>query len=603
MNKIISKLPALLLTFVVGVMASSSVFSQATIVIENVDAADTGFNDPTPATPVGGNSGTTVGQQRLNAFQHAANIWGATLPGGPPITVRASWEDLPCEANSATLGSAGSIGLVRNFANAPLANTWFGSALANTLAGYDIDPANPEIRARFNKKIGTAGCLENSLWYYGFTNVAGAGRVNLVAVLLHEFAHGLGFQTFTNSSDGTQPGGFPSTYDRFLFDNTANKNWTQMTDAERMASAINTGNLVWTGPQTHSDATLLTQGKDPQGRPRIYAPDPVRLGSSVSHWDVIASPNQLMEPNISISQPHSVTTPEDLTSSLLRDIGWCGLNCPPPPPPPSPTPTPAAPGNDNFADAQVLTGCSFAVYGTHNNGATKEIGEPTHFAGSPGSARSVWYRFRPTVSQTLTINTHGSDFDTILAVYTGNTLETLSLVANNDDAAASTTSSYVDFNVTAGVDYRIAVDGFNNFASGGDSGTISMYVNLSFCSATAPTLLTEEGTNNALVMDSVTRVRGPFSILSQHNFSSDHRTRVLVFLKTHYSGFPLGAFLVQVQDATLQTYSLPVEDLQAGQWGTYLVVRLTDQVPAGTLDLSVTFFGAQSNKAKITIVK
>ena len=121
MNKIISRLPALFLTLVVGVMASSTAFGQATIVIENFDAAGTGFNDSTPATPVGGNSGTTIGQQRLNAFQHAANIWGATLPGGPTITVRASWEDLPCEANSATLGSAGSIGLVRNFANAPVA--------------------------------------------------------------------------------------------------------------------------------------------------------------------------------------------------------------------------------------------------------------------------------------------------------------------------------------------------------------------------------------------------------------------------------------------------------------------------------------------------
>ncbi|HYJ89425.1 MAG TPA: hypothetical protein VEW46_25410 [Pyrinomonadaceae bacterium] len=602
MNKIISKLPAVLLTLVVGVMASSTAFGQATIVIENVDPAGTGFNDNTPATPGGGNSGTTVGQQRLNAFQHAANIWGATLPGGPTITVRASWEDQPCEANAGTLGSAGSMGLVRNFPNAPVANTWFGSALANTLAGVDLDPANPEIRARFNKKIGTAGCLENSQWYYGFTSVAGAGRINLVTVLLHEFAHGLGFQTFTSSSDGTQPGGFPSTYDRFLFDNTANKNWTGMTDAERMASAINTGNLVWTGPQAHSDATLLTQGKDPQGRPRLYAPNPVRVGSSVSHWDIVASPNQLMEPNISISQPHSVTTPEDLTWSLLRDIGWCGLNCPPPPPPPSPTPTPAPPTNDNFADAQVITGCWFTVYGT-NNGATKESGEPLHFAGSPGSGRSVWYKFRPTVTANLNINTHDSTFDTILAVYTGNTLDTLSLVASNDDVSASHTSSHVSFDVTAGVDYRIAVDGFNNFASGGDTGNISLTIGLSNCSVTGPTLLTDEGTNNALVMDSVTRVRGPFSLLSQHNLSPDHRTRVLVFLKTHYNGFPPGAFSVQVQDATLQTYSLPVEDLQSGQWGTSLVVRLTDELPAGTLDLSVTFGGAPSNKAKITIVK
>ena len=48
----------------------------ATFTIVNLDSAGEGFNELTSAAPVGGNSGTTLGQQRLNAFQHAANIWG-----------------------------------------------------------------------------------------------------------------------------------------------------------------------------------------------------------------------------------------------------------------------------------------------------------------------------------------------------------------------------------------------------------------------------------------------------------------------------------------------------------------------------------------------
>ena len=49
------------------------------IVIVNGNAPGVGFNDPTPVAPVGGNPGTTVGDQRLRAFQFAADRWGATL--------------------------------------------------------------------------------------------------------------------------------------------------------------------------------------------------------------------------------------------------------------------------------------------------------------------------------------------------------------------------------------------------------------------------------------------------------------------------------------------------------------------------------------------
>src|SRR5687767_15122322 len=107
MNHLYSRIPALMLTLIVGLMATSTAFATATIVIQNNDSPNVGFNDPTPATAVGGNSGTTVGQQRLNAFQFAANIWGATLTSGPTITIRASWSALSCSANSGTLGSAG----------------------------------------------------------------------------------------------------------------------------------------------------------------------------------------------------------------------------------------------------------------------------------------------------------------------------------------------------------------------------------------------------------------------------------------------------------------------------------------------------------------
>src|SRR5262245_54743017 len=81
----------------------------ATITILNNDAAGEGFNDPTVAAPVGGNAGTTLGQQRLIAFQNAADIWGAQLNSTVPITILANFDPLPCNETSAVLGSAGTL--------------------------------------------------------------------------------------------------------------------------------------------------------------------------------------------------------------------------------------------------------------------------------------------------------------------------------------------------------------------------------------------------------------------------------------------------------------------------------------------------------------
>ena len=63
-------------------------------------------------------------------------------------------------------------------------------------------------------------------------------------------------------------------------------------------------------------------GEDVNGRGLMNAPNPVQVGSSISHWDPITSPNQLMEPAINSDLTHSVKSPEDLTLALMRDVGW-----------------------------------------------------------------------------------------------------------------------------------------------------------------------------------------------------------------------------------------------------------------------------------------
>jgi hypothetical protein len=63
-------------------------------------------------------------------------------------------------------------------------------------------------------------------------------------------------------------------------------------------------------------------GADAAGRALIFTPNPFQGGSSVSHWDTILTPNQLMEPSINGDLTHSVTLPPDRTFAMLRDIGW-----------------------------------------------------------------------------------------------------------------------------------------------------------------------------------------------------------------------------------------------------------------------------------------
>lgn len=237
----------LLAAAVAGLALASTSQAAVTIVINNLDPAGVGFNDPTPAAPVGGNTGTTVGQQRLIAFTHSANIWGAALTSSVPIVIDASFDALSCTATGAVLGSAGATFVFRDFVGAPLAGTWYSYALANKLFGAEIGTSVGQIRARFNRNLGTPGCLTASPWYYGLDSNEPAGAIDFVAVLQHEMAHGLGFQTFTSGSTGAQFSGFPAVWDHFLFDTVNNVNWVAATPAQRIASAISINRLVWTG--------------------------------------------------------------------------------------------------------------------------------------------------------------------------------------------------------------------------------------------------------------------------------------------------------------------------------------------------------------------
>jgi hypothetical protein len=497
---LISTTPILVAALLLALAPATPAYAAATITIINKNAPGVGFNDPTLVAPVGGNPGTTLGQQRLNVFQAAANVWGATLDSNVPVQIIATFEPLSCNATSATLGSAGTIFIwsdfpgVSPFPGAEFPATWYHQALANKRAGTQVNtslsctntgnacttdadcPAggfcsNADIRARFNSNIGATNCLTGTFWYLGFDNNHG-NNIDLMTVLLHEFAHGLGFSQFASVTNGGEPGNQTDVYARHLLDTTLNRTWDTMTNTERKNSAINTGHVVWngsevisevpgvlaqgnpnlrvnspaaiagnylvgtasfgspvsfpgvtgnvvqaldaanaSGPTTFDACTAITNasavagnialvdrgtcgfivkvkncqdagatavlvadnaagsppaglggtdptitipsvritladgntikaqlgtgvnasllldltlraGADATDHALLYTPNPVVSGSTISHWDTSAFPNQLMEPAINGDLTHNVTTPYDLTLAELRDVGW-----------------------------------------------------------------------------------------------------------------------------------------------------------------------------------------------------------------------------------------------------------------------------------------
>ena len=151
----------------------------------------------------------------------------------------------------------------------------------------------------------------------------------------------------------------------------------------------------------------------------------------------------------------------------------------------------AIPDNDNFATRIALLGTNVTTTGS-NLGATLEPGEldPSFLGG-----RSVWWSWTAPADGAVTITTAGSSFDTLLAVYTGDTLSNLTFVTFND---RETNTSIVTFNVVAGTVYQISVDG-----AIGTAGNIVLHLTLG---PTEAPPANDRFANRALIAGSQTNV-------------------------------------------------------------------------------------------------
>ncbi|BFM20146.1 hypothetical protein [Gilvimarinus japonicus] len=292
------------------------------------DGAVEGFNSfdpPHAASADDGNPGATLGEQRRWAFERALEYWARRLDSDVVIEVAAEMNNLSCNAFSAVLGSAGPNNVSRDWfpgadgTNPTFANTWYPIALANSIADRDLGPGSSDIGSQFNKNIDESdNCLGSNTWYYALGE-APPGTISFFATVLHEIGHGIGVTTFVDNASGSRLLDRDDVYMKFLEDHSTGKLWPEMDDTERMASAIDTSDLHWVGANVLAALGPLSDGIS-GGHAQMYAPNPLRGGSSVSHWDTAIEDSdnnhELMEPSATGSEKLLIT------GELLQDLGW-----------------------------------------------------------------------------------------------------------------------------------------------------------------------------------------------------------------------------------------------------------------------------------------
>jgi hypothetical protein len=184
------------------------------------DCDDSFWTDSTAATPVGGNTGTTLGQQRQNALDYAGQQLVQQLHIQVPLQVNACGAHLGGDQNSAVVAHAGPTSFFFDEPEfpgnyLPKKYTWYPSTLAVKLSGTSLcaiagiscsGSNNEVIAAAFNEDIGNADVIGGRGFYYGFTpDTSGSGDIDFINVAMHEMTHGLGFFGLANTDPSAGP--------------------------------------------------------------------------------------------------------------------------------------------------------------------------------------------------------------------------------------------------------------------------------------------------------------------------------------------------------------------------------------------------------------
>lgn len=271
------------------------------------------------------------------AVHRAATIWTTHIVSDVPIKVLVEW--VPFEGR--ILGAAAPR-LVGNFSGAPDQNTFFPAALASSLAGYDLNPDEADIHVQLNS------AFED--WYFGTDDAPPEDTFDIVTVVLHEIGHGLGFagsMYFGGGVGGWGRGGnlYPMVYDHFAVTSFTGTivpmvdHFTFPNPSGLLGEVLQSGTLYLGGPTsvTAHMESQMTQGLEvgPYQRPKLYAPEEWRSGSSYSHLteETIdegkdayqpfyppGSLNSLMTPRLAATEV--IRTPGPIVCGAFQDIGW-----------------------------------------------------------------------------------------------------------------------------------------------------------------------------------------------------------------------------------------------------------------------------------------
>ena len=328
------------------------------------------FTPPSSNTVINVNY-TGFTPQAQTAFQFAVDVWEGLLNTSVPITVDASFSNLGANI----LGSAGPKNFYRNFTGATQVGTWYPVALANSLAGKDLDTSSSDIDAQFSSAFN---------WYYGTDGNVPFNQVSFVSVVLHELGHGLGFTGLMQNQSGSGSWGFntgsPGIYDRF----TENASGQNLINTSLFSNPSNT-----LGSQLTSN-NIYFDGKDANaangGNPvKLYAPSTWIPGSSSSHLDEIFNntPDALM--TYSLGYGESILNPGPVTLGLLEDMGWKLVN---------------------DSSTQTLITLSLSPSGVLEDGTNNLVYTFSRSGGSLTTALSVNYVIKGTAVS-------GSDYNTI----------------------------------------------------------------------------------------------------------------------------------------------------------------------------------------------
>lgn len=246
------------------------------------------------------------------AFDYAVSIWETIIESPIPIYVRATWRKL----DTNVLGSAGPSSYYQNFENTPHQNRFYPVSIAEKITGTEISgPEAPDITAEFNKTI---------KWYFGTDLSTPDSLYDFVTVVMHELAHGLGFNGFffVSGNEGMyvyEDFGDAAAFDLLVIKNTGE----QLVDTAifenqslELKEALTSGSLYANSPVALDDGNGF--------HPRLYVPSEWEDGSSLYHLNDAHypsnNPNSLM--THAIGRAKAIHNPGPLTSGILADIGW-----------------------------------------------------------------------------------------------------------------------------------------------------------------------------------------------------------------------------------------------------------------------------------------